>query len=548
MAAAISHNHNCAQYLQHLDFNMETFQALAAENPANRFLQDIIRFFTTVRPEAEMDFTAQYAAFLDLMESPEAVKFFKEILDGFDQSQKEGNKPPAGYQAVARLLKSVYDNDNKVMDNFSAFIEGALQDMPAGSDPKEVLKAAYARETAEEGRGKFSDPSREERTLAEYVGSYHPQRLTSIPTLFSDLPYQEEKRKRGESLPTQYRLGMQAKHTGRKASVNPLFLLWLRVKRQENPHHRHLYINLMPRVTPRYFQFDLIGTRQKEWADTMAKEFLGGEHPNIIFVTLPTNEEWMKREYSGPEGHKQSMKVSDAETELRRILDSFTDIAKYLTPPKLRDFLKQSFLKVLGPEEYRDHQVITYAKIQAVWMHFNNYALPKALITELKVDGFNMTCKSGINRGDRGAALYHLFSSFEEGNIPLTQAEFNEIIHAAALMVKGCGMKSDRFVGLWNLIDVYVNAHTDELKADPRKAWLIGWRNENCPPEHLSRLKLANDKEATPATLISTTPFFGVGVDHCITPSSDATSEVERGDEMSGRRLEQKEFTHEQGF
>lgn len=72
-------------------------------------------------------------------------------------------------------------------------------------------------------------------------------------------------------------------------------------------------------------------------------------------------------------------------------------------------------------------------------------------------------------------------------NNPMQRDEFEQCLDIAAANVKGRGMNFHRKI-IWNALDTYVNANYESLNHDPRKAWLIYWRDMNCPHSSVDQL------------------------------------------------------------
>ncbi|QMT60284.1 hypothetical protein [Legionella sp. PC997] len=189
------------------------------------------------------------------------------------------------------------------------------------------------------------------------------------------------------------------------------------------------------------------------------------------------------------------MKIKDFHISERIRRKIFKDGGKYTheTEAKvLKGLLDESF-KALG---YSEKTELTEAERQAVWFHFVKYQLPNHIIESLNPKSINFSCKDAIDRGGVASAYYNLVKSFnltdseqkkEVGNKPMSREEFEEALHAAPTMVKGRGMNHHRKL-IWNAVDAYVNAHYNDLKNNSDKAWLIEWRDYNCPHERVESL------------------------------------------------------------
>ncbi|WP_392537209.1 hypothetical protein [Legionella sp. 227] len=159
----------------------------------------------------------------------------------------------------------------------------------------------------------------------------------------------------------------------------------------------------------------------------------------------------------------------------------------------INDLLDRSF-KALG---YSQDTVLSDAQRQAVWFHFLKYELTNHIIESLNPKSINFTCKDAIDRGGVASAYFNLMKSFEKTTekeakagimkVPMSREEFEQALHAAPTMVKGRGMNHHIDL-IWNAIDAYVNEHYDQLINNKDQAWLIEWRDYNCPHERVDAL------------------------------------------------------------
>ncbi|WP_454780735.1 hypothetical protein [Legionella sp. WA2022007384] len=189
------------------------------------------------------------------------------------------------------------------------------------------------------------------------------------------------------------------------------------------------------------------------------------------------------------------MEVKDFHISERIRRKIFKDGARYSPETEakiLKRLLDESF-EALG---YSNKDELTEAERQAVWFHFIKYQLTNHIIDSLNPKSINFSCKDAIDRGGVASAYYNLVKSFEltpkeQENgvikIPMSREEFEEALHAAPTMVKGRGM-NHHIKLIWNSVDAYVNANYQQLKDDSQKAWLIEWRDFNCPHQRVEKL------------------------------------------------------------
>ncbi len=512
----ISHNELCRLYLENIDrslyrhiqavilANQSAPDALQKKTPDDfKLFRNLMKKLETAlkRKRYSPDYTELYDKFFKIIESPGMVANFQCY---FDTDKK--NRNPAGYQAVCKFITSVFDNDNKILDNFNHLIDGTLTQRTPGESPGHALKEAYDRKTIWDPE-RLHDPTEEDEWLTKLrsARNYKPQHTTSLATKRT-CQYKTSGAVRTDGSPIstaqEYRFGVQVQREKGENHISPLFPLWIKIQAEKARAQQlaankitHIYFNLLPdedTSQAKGLKAKLTsGLIEGPW--TRELKALEKDNPNLAVIHLPANSGLMDKSHCNLKAHSKTEDIKAARQELQTfalnnggglfISDKIRQLPSLKDADPVNKFVNQSFIAVLGTPL---PTTVSEAQKQAVWMYFTHYLLPKQLIDGLAPSGFNFTCKDAIDRGGRASAIYNLFSSFET-NQPMQSAEFNHIIHAAALMVKGRGM-NDKFLGLWNLIDTYVNTNFATLIGDDKKRWLIEWRNLNCPKEHAERV------------------------------------------------------------
>ncbi|WP_156413204.1 hypothetical protein [Legionella cherrii] len=241
---------------------------------------------------------------------------------------------------------------------------------------------------------------------------------------------------------------------------------------------------------------------QKEKVNIQNFSVFEQKHKQVTEKTLENpillNDQQVKTWITANGGHTPPLtKVKDFHISQRVREKIFRNENGKYTPEAeakiINDLLKRSF-EALG---YSNETVLSDAQRQAVWFHFIKFELTNHIIESLKPKSINFTCKDAIDRGGVASAYFNLMKSFEETTeeeanagiekIPMNREEFEQALHAAPTMVKGRGMNHHIDI-IWNVIDAYVNKHYDQLMNNKDQAWLIEWRDYNCPHERVGAL------------------------------------------------------------
>jgi len=321
------------------------------------------------------------------------------------------------------------------------------------------------------------------RFRAMVSSEFKPQHTTSLATV-RHYNYQTS------DMPTEYRFGTQAQRHDGQERVSPLFKHFLtgQAKPEDPKKITHVYINNLGRD-----RTDWEGKKEKALTQVLHK--LEDNHPNIAVITIPADKGLMSQ---------HEIKKIKPEHEYDDVRNEFINIAagNDAALTKTKDFYisdniraqlfgnkQQPILEGLVDKSFKAMHIepntqLSGAQRQAVYFHFMKFELPHYIFNKLEPQSMNFSCKDAIDRGGVSSAYYNLVNSFDTEQ-PMSLDEFSQALHAAPAMVKARGMNHHINL-IWNTVDAYVDAHKDTLTGD--KAWLIEWRDLNCPKERINHL------------------------------------------------------------
>lgn len=395
---------------------------------------------------------------------------------------------------VDNIVEATYHNNNEILDQKMA---GWINDIASISRPQQ-------RATSEKIAKKMQDPAKLinktspnetenllQRLYSVISSNFKPQQGTNIPSI-KNYAYKTSQD------PVEYRFSTQAQRHNGEVRISPLFKKWLQIRADKYPEQEinHIYFNNLGYDRS---GLDLAGVKEREL--TQALHTLE-EDPNlkIMVITLPAHDGLMDvAEYENTtdtlsypavfnellavaQGQKHKSGVSDfiispwARKKLFQTTANETII--------LRQLLQKSFqVQGINPENH-----LSSAQKQAVWVHFIKYELTNYIIKTVKPKSYNFSCKDAIDRGALSSSYFNLMKSLAANSPgPMQRREFERSLDAAAANVKGRGMNFHRKI-IWNALDTYVNANYTQLSTAPQKAWLIYWRDMNCPHAIVDKL------------------------------------------------------------
>lgn len=455
-----------------------------------------------------------------------------------EENKKKGTDIQSQLKNLDNFIFSIYDNENGILERtFEAIrhiplshtpidakieksISGVLKD-----DEDRINKTSQSPAQAGSAKGRFT---------AMISDDFKPQHTTSLATVRT-YEYNEFSPVR------ELRFGTQGQRHHGIERVSLLFERWLEVQQRKDLEAQkrkaletqepgtleatepeldeskitHIYFNNLGLDRTKATDFEgkkeraltqeLHGLEKKEtWH---ALEDTEG-HSNIAVITLPADKGLMSQhDFEKTDDTHDSKEVFD---EFLRIASqdpaATTPIKDFYISPKIRKILfkdpktngytsdfEQEKLRALLSNSFKalglkDSPTLTTAQRQAVWFHFIKFELTNYIIETLKPNSINFSCKDAIDRGGVSSAYYNLMKSFETKK-PMSYEEFDRALHAAPTMVKARGMNHHLNV-IWNTVDAYVNANYKDLRKNENKdkAWLIEWRDRNCPHERVASL------------------------------------------------------------
>ena len=502
------HNRNCFAYLKRLrmdDYVLTKLRAL------DKTLAEQLGNLTTL-PDAPVP----QGAYADLY-----TRFFSVVEENIAEMDKQANSPEKREEFNA-FIRSIYVNDNRILETtFEEIKHIAASQTPIGGSIEHKI-AKHVADTRERSNSVALSPAQAGSAYGRFTAmisaNFKPQHTTSLATVRS-YAYQNER----ENPVKEYRFGTQGQRHNGEARVSPLFKAWLTAEK-DRPREpiegqtriTHVYINnlgldrketkplsLLDRLNPlKQIAWIKALEGSKERALSEKLHDLEPEHDNIAVITLPADKGLM----SGSEFKKtgDALAVSSVRQEF---LNLALENEKAKTTKDLH--ISESIRKLLFGNEFKTNQerilnelldnsfeamgldtaaTITSAQRQAVWFHFIKFELTNHILTKLKPESVNFSCKDAIDRGGVSSAYYNLMKSITDES-PMSRDEFDRALHAAPTMVKARGMNHHTKL-IWNAVDTYLakgnNYHS--VSNNPNKAWLIEWRDLTCPHDRVERL------------------------------------------------------------
>ncbi|WP_133128844.1 hypothetical protein [Legionella nagasakiensis] len=482
-----SHNLNCFAYLRQIVLNTpDEIKPLFKDKAIQRFFRNPEPYDPTI------SYANLYTRFLTHLES-QIEKKPGSLLDAF-----VAKDATHGAEKYRRWINAIYQNRNNILPDTYERFRGALATRRlVDSRPEERVRTALETSTMSQASHEHTP-----KAAGSYLGrlrattsdTFKPMLTTSIPST-RDYQYTLLSRAADESYPQELRFGTQGQRHDNKPRVSPLFKEWLRQTQPEDDKKiSHVYFNLLGYDRSRYE-----GLKERELS--LALHELEKEHPNIVVITLPADKGLMDQDAFKHTQKNPELTTEAAFAEMMDIAngESSRPIKDFVISPKAKQLLygeaagqpydKAKEAEVLARLLHNSFRAMSLdinnktslspAQQQAVWFHFTKYEMPQYVLTTLKPDTWNASCKDAIDRGGVASAYLNLIRSFKSLS-PMPRDEFEQALHAAAALVKGRGL-NHHYEIIWNAIDKYVDANFASLSANPDKAWLIHWRNDNTP-------------------------------------------------------------------
>lgn len=321
--------------------------------------------------------------------------------------------------------------------------------------------------------------------------NYNPLKKNNVP--YVAFPNQRNS-------PKNIRFGVQVKDVN---TPQPAFLNYVASKARLSSNIKtreegftHAYFNLLKYDKSSFFSIE----RNSERKRSLSLHNLERQYPGIAVMTLPADGEFF---FQGFDKKKSVSKKG----ELFKLLDIQESLVKsimnnendfYLSEKvkkialinnaNIKDLFMQSAEFVLGKPVDIKNIKITATQRQAILSDFIKFKLSHYLITKLKIESFNFSCKDGI---DRGAShnLWYEYRRRLENNDPMSEDEFRMNLDASAILVKGRPMNEHRNV-IWNVLKGSFSKNP-ELYAKDKLSWVGNWLIENHPNKKMAETEIS---------------------------------------------------------
>ncbi|WP_028383441.1 hypothetical protein [Legionella moravica] len=417
------------------------------------------------------------------------------LEDQIDEVYKTLSKRKA--KELDLLIFSIYHNDNHILENAHWINRIGAKIRPKQVDiGSEIAKALTKdRYTQVNTLSPTNVENPLNRFLTLFTPNFKPQLDTNIPSIkhFSFDKYSKNK---------EFRFSTQAQRHNGSVRISPLFLRWLEINAQKYPPEQqicHIYFNNLG--LDRNDLLDIPGTNEKQLSLELHKLENNPKY-KIAVITLPASNALM-----GAYLYKKlddKLTYSQVFTELLDVAEGKmhqSGVSDFHISPAIRNMLfsektnqSQVLTKLLTNSfecmGIMEHELLSTAQKQAVWLHFTKYELTDYIIKSLTPNnhsiGYNFSCRDAIDRGAVSSVYYNLLKSIKTGR-PIQRDEFERSLDIAAANVKGRGMNFHRKL-IWNALDTLINANYAAYKQDERLSWLINWRDMNCPHSRVDSL------------------------------------------------------------
>lgn len=441
-------------------------------------------------------------------------------------------------QEVRDIIQKVYANNNKGLERTAKMIDTILETAETPQVSHKHKKAIRKRlhgevRTLKEkfhaavnailpnpspilNRGINKTNPQKAGSLWEEIRSmvtrnFKPQTTTSMASI-REYSYTKTENKNGEKYPIEYRFGTQGQYHKGHPRISPTFEAWLDIQalgKEDKGEITHIYFNNL-----RYDRADYDYARNREAALTEELHKLEDRHTNIAVITLPADKGLMDQALMSE--HTEKISYETASDKMLAIATGIGDSGVKIKDFYISDNVKRQLYgksltangydkseeervlndlisKSLEKFGFKEKSELTSAQFQMVYFHFIKYELTDMIITKLKPQSFNMSCKDAIDRGGVSSTYYNLMKSIEDGK-PLDKDEFNRALHAAPTLVKGRSMNRHiKFI--WHIVDTHLNKGTIPPSTQD---WLVQWRNENAPHYSHQYFILKLDKHIKP--------------------------------------------------
>lgn len=461
--------------------------------------QNCHAFLQQIKPQLHADLLEHCPSFLKLSSLPENYdpKFpygnlYSSLLRELEETifAIKEKKIDTKIELFDNLINAIYCNNSEIMNKSSLFMQSISKHTTPFNNPKNTIKK-HVKDKGQQVNTispQYSDSML--NTLLSTYPNFNPQAQTNIPSI-----KQFDYKKKEENAPIELRLCTQAQRRNGTTTINPLFVRWLEIhaKLTKQNEIAYVYFNNLSLDSS---SFGLARNLESHLATELHALEDKNPHLHLAVITLPSSGGIMdinaftktKSEFSYDEVRSTLLNAAQGKPSSCSINDFRISalVKKLLYANNEEEILSELLDASFQEMGVTKGQTLSCAQKQAVYLHFIKYKLTDFIITTLKPKAYNFTCKDGIDRGAVSSSYYNLFKSFSFGE-SLTREEFDRSLHTAALNARGRGMNHQREV-IWNAIDIYVNANCPQLIKNPKQAWLIYWRDMNCPPERVKSL------------------------------------------------------------
>lgn len=412
------------------------------------------------------------------------ISTLEEIIDQNETLSSVQNK------ALNNVIKAVYHNNNHILEQEYT---GWINDITAQTRPQKTNANSQIKKELKDPPQRINDKSPNDserifqRIYSTFSRTFKPQYDTNLPTV-KNYSY------KSSVDPIEYRFSTQAQRHKGTARVSPLFKRWLKINAANYPEQTisHIYFNNLGYDRNK---FNIPGSYEKDLTNVLHELEKDPDH-KVLVITLPASGGLMESSAYRTTEDKQ-LSVFDELLDIAKGKKRLNSVSDFFISPKAKALLFQtpeneleiliqlltkSFI-ILGIDSKTS---LSTAQKQAVWVHFIKYELTNYIINTLQPQSCNFSCKDSIDRGAVSSTYFNLMKSFETQDA-MQKEEFERSLHAAAANVKGRGMNFHRKI-IWNALDVYINANYLQLISNPDKAWLIYWRDMNCPHSRVEKL------------------------------------------------------------
>lgn len=406
---------------------------------------------------------------------------------------------------LSALVRKLYDNDNDILKETGALLlPEVLAHRPGAPSHEENLRDFVSASSRHDKHSPYTAGG----NLARFSAMVDSNFIAGgLPTLRK---YEWSKPRKYSTtmpfnIPTEFRMPTQARRKDDKAQVKKTMLAFMDTLKpsaaEDKDKITYVYFNFLAYDKRSGLSEKIFKEKQKERDLSLALGTLE-EKKHVAVITLPADDGLMNK--NDFKCHEANISLEVAQQQMLKILRGkpcdeikITDfhmsdvVRKQLFPtndktinnPALSYLMRESIKAIIGKDAFSKGRQISPAQRQAIWFHLINSQLPQYILYALQPTGFNMSCKDAIDRGGVASAWYNLMQSFMVDRA-MSRAEFETALHGACLYVKGRGLNA-HINRIWNATNEYVNANMSELENDPKKSWLILWRDMNCPSERI---------------------------------------------------------------